>query len=75
MCVIPDEKPRDIKKRMIRHIASLTRKFETIKDTIRKLNIVGGFLENVPVIKLANVKKAGKKDHPYCVMTSQPSPT
>jgi chitin synthase len=62
MCVILDGKPRDIKKHMTRHIASFTRKFETIKNTIGELNIVVGFLEDVPVIVLEKVKNAGKKD-------------
>lgn len=62
MCVILDGKPRDIKKHMTRHIASFTRKFETIKSTIGELNIVAGFMEDVPVIVLEKVKNAGKKD-------------
>ena len=47
---------------MTRHIASFTWKFETIKHTIGELNIVVGFLEDVPVIILEKVKNAGKKD-------------
>jgi hypothetical protein len=62
MCVILDGKPRDIKKHMTRHVASFTRKFETIKNTIGELNIIAGFLEDVPVIVLEKVKNAGKKD-------------
>jgi hypothetical protein len=62
MCVILDGKPRDIKKHMTRHVASFTRKFETIKSTIGELNIVAGFMEDVPVIVLEKVKNAGKKD-------------
>jgi chitin synthase len=47
MYIILDGKPQDIKKHMARHIASFTRKFETIKHTISELNIVG-FLEDIP---------------------------
>lgn len=62
MCVILDGRPRDVQKHMTRVIKTSQRPYITAKFKRGTLNIVAGFIEDVPVIVIEKVHNAGKKD-------------
>jgi chitin synthase len=62
MCVILDGKPRPIKSHMTRVVASITRKYVSLKWKIGTLQIDAGFVDDIPTICIEKMPNAGKKD-------------
>ncbi|CAG2008965.1 unnamed protein product [Fusarium graminearum] len=62
MVVILDGKPRDVRSHMIRMVREFQRPYVSLKWKKGVLNILAGFMEDVPVIVIEKVKNAGKKD-------------
>ncbi|KAF5602417.1 chitin synthase [Fusarium subglutinans] len=62
MVVILDGKPRDVRSHMTRMVREFQRPYVSLKWKKGVLNVLAGFMEDVPVIVIEKVKNAGKKD-------------
>ncbi|KAJ4264278.1 hypothetical protein NW762_005474 [Fusarium torreyae] len=62
MVVILDGNPRDVRSHMTRMVREFKRPYVSLKWKRGVLNILAGFMEDVPVIVIEKVKNAGKKD-------------
>lgn len=62
MVVILDGKPRDVRSHMTRMVREFQRPYVSFKWKKGVLNVLAGFMEDVPVIVIEKVKNAGKKD-------------
>jgi chitin synthase len=62
MVVILDGKPRDVRSHMTRMVREFQRPYVSLKWKKGVLNILAGFMEDVPVIVIEKVKNSGKKD-------------
>ncbi|KAF4956147.1 hypothetical protein FSARC_11677 [Fusarium sarcochroum] len=62
MVVILDGNPRDVRSHMTRVVREFQRPYVSLKWKKGVLNILAGFMEDVPVIVIEKVKNAGKKD-------------
>ncbi|KAF4436160.1 hypothetical protein F53441_13304 [Fusarium austroafricanum] len=62
MVVILDGKPRDVRSHMTRMVREFQRPYVSLKWKKGILNVLAGFMEDVPVIVIEKVKNAGKKD-------------
>ncbi|KAH8893906.1 hypothetical protein GQ53DRAFT_859947 [Thozetella sp. PMI_491] len=62
MVVLLDGKPRDVRKHMTRIVREFHRPYVSLKFQRGVLNIIAGFMEDMPVIVIEKVKNAGKKD-------------
>ncbi|KAL5610732.1 hypothetical protein FOBRF1_006849 [Fusarium oxysporum] len=60
--VILDGKPRDVRSHMTRMVRDFQRPYISLKFKRGVLNILAGFMDDVPVIVIEKVKNAGKKD-------------
>ncbi|EXJ83231.1 hypothetical protein A1O1_06850 [Capronia coronata CBS 617.96] len=62
MCVVLDGKPRDVKSRFTKLLATIERPYVSFKHRLGELRIHAGFMEDVPVIIIEKKRNAGKKD-------------
>jgi chitin synthase len=62
MVVILDGKPRDVRSHMTRIVREFQRPYISLKFKRGVLDILAGFMDDVPVIVIEKVKNAGKKD-------------
>ncbi|KAF5688779.1 chitin synthase [Fusarium denticulatum] len=62
MVVILDGKPRDVRSHMTRMVREFQRPYVSLRWKKGVLNVLAGFMEDVPVIVIEKVKNAGKKD-------------
>ncbi|RBR19367.1 hypothetical protein FVER53590_08443 [Fusarium verticillioides] len=62
MVVILDGKPRNVRSHMTRMVREFQRPYVSLKWKKGVLNVLAGFMEDVPVIVIEKVKNAGKKD-------------
>jgi hypothetical protein len=62
MCVILDGKHRDILSHMTRVVKTWTRPYVTTKSKKITLQLVAGFIDDVPIFVAEKLQNAGKKD-------------
>lgn len=62
ICIIFDGKPDTISKHMTKIIASFSHKYVSLKWNLSSLQIEAGFLNDTPIICIAKITNAGKKD-------------